>query len=186
MKTIIPALIKAQREFPAVIKDSNNPHFKNTYASLESVLEAVTPTLCKNGLAILQTYGISEGQPTLKTILAHESGETIEGEQPLLMAKQDAQALAGASTYARRYGILAILSLAAEDDDGLTATRPPPPKPPAHNQMADLQEFAITTYESVKAAGKTTEALDRWADDIMSHTKETLNSGIIRMKAIIK
>ena len=114
MKELITALIKAQGEFPPVTKDSQNPHFKNNYASLEQVIAITGPALRSNGLALVQTFGVDM---TLTTTLWHTSGESISGTQPLLMSKTDAQGLASSSTYARRYGALSILGIAATDDD---------------------------------------------------------------------
>ena len=74
MINLIQALIKARAEFPSIQKDKVNPHFKVSYASLDSVLDAVTPALCKHGLAIVQ---LMEKGNILKTHLFHESGEFL-------------------------------------------------------------------------------------------------------------
>lgn len=124
MKNLIEALIKAQGEFPAVTKDAKNPHFGNAYATLDQVISITGPALRKNGLCIIQTFN---NDLSLTTTLWHVSGEEIHGTQPLLMGKQDAQGLAGSSTYARRYGILSILGIASEDDDGQSAVKKPEP-----------------------------------------------------------
>ena len=44
------ALAKAQGEFGAVTKNAKNPHLRNRYADLESVMAAVSPALAANGL----------------------------------------------------------------------------------------------------------------------------------------
>ena len=38
---IAPALLAAQKEIGNASKDAKNPHFRNSYASLGSVIEAV-------------------------------------------------------------------------------------------------------------------------------------------------
>jgi hypothetical protein len=118
MTNLIPALIKAQSEFPPVTKDGKNPHFKNNYATLEQVINCTATALQKNGLAIVQTMEVD----SLRTTLYHTSGESITGVQLLHPSKNDPQGWHGAQTYARRYGMLSILGIASEDDDGNTAS----------------------------------------------------------------
>lgn len=124
---LIKALIQAQSEFPAIKKDTENPFYHSQYATLDGVLNQVSSVLRKNGLVVVQSF---DGM-ALKTTLWHTSGESISGTQSLVMEKQNAQGLASASTYARRYGLLAILGIAAEDDDGNGAAdvKPQQPKP---------------------------------------------------------
>ncbi|MBD2535827.1 ERF family protein [Nostoc flagelliforme FACHB-838] len=47
MQELIKALIKAKAEFNPIQKDGTNPHFKHKYATLDAVLDAVTPGLSK-------------------------------------------------------------------------------------------------------------------------------------------
>jgi len=116
---LVAALAKAKTTFEAAVKDSLNPHFKSKYADLDTVVSATTPALSENGLVVVQTF---DGD-NLVTLLAHSSGEWIKGTQPLHAIKMDPQGVAGASTYARRYGHMAICGIAPEDDDGNTAQK---------------------------------------------------------------
>lgn len=118
------ALVAAQGDIKAVGKDSVNPHFKNKYASLDSIIEATRPVLAKQGLAIVQgaTAPITDETGKLvgfavETMLIHKSGEWLVNSAILPLAKQDAQGAGGALTYGRRYGLSALLSLATEDDE---------------------------------------------------------------------
>jgi hypothetical protein len=113
MINLIQALIKARAEFPPIQKDKINPHFKVPYASLDSVLDAVTPVLCKHGLAIVQ---LMEKGNILKTHLFHESGEVLTSEYELPDI-QESQKKGAALTYARRYSVCALLSITADEDD---------------------------------------------------------------------
>jgi hypothetical protein len=58
----------------------------------------------------------------LVTTLAHSSGEFVIGEYPVIPVKNDPQGYGSAITYARRYALSAMLSVAAEDDDGEAAS----------------------------------------------------------------
>jgi hypothetical protein len=60
-------------------------------------------------------------------VLVHgESGEQMEGTMLLQAAKNDPQGQGSAITYAKRYALMALCGLSAdEDDDGNKASQPP-------------------------------------------------------------
>jgi len=113
MQELIKALIKAKAEFNPIQKDGTNPHYKRKYATLDAVLDAVTPGLSKHGLVIIQTTEIFEGKTVLRTHIFHESGENITSTYPLPEIS-DSQKFGAALTYARRYAVCAILSVTAD------------------------------------------------------------------------
>lgn len=120
------ALIAAKRKFAPILKEKENPGFKrdgknSKYADLAAAIEATEPALLENGLIISQ-FPHNEGERIgALTILLHESGEFMQDTFTLPISKQDAQTGVAAVTYARRTGYLAILGVAAEDDDGNAA-----------------------------------------------------------------
>jgi hypothetical protein len=135
IKTLAVALLKAQKQIKVAVKDSANPFFKSKYADFTTIVEAVKPALNENGIMFLQIV-TPEG---VETVLLHESGEYISGVTPVVVAKQnDPQALGSAITYAKRYGLQAIVGIPSEDDDGeaamgrtqvkLPVAKPVPPK----------------------------------------------------------
>jgi hypothetical protein len=125
-KSIYAALAKAQIEMGPALKDSTNPAFKAKYADLSSVMAACLPALNKNGLAVIQPTIDEDGARYVKTVLAHESGETLECRVPLIVAKNDMQGYGSAVTYARRYGLMAMAGIAPDDDDGNAAAKSAP------------------------------------------------------------
>jgi hypothetical protein len=116
MQELIKALIKAKAEFNPIPKDRTNPHYKHKYATLDAVLDAVTPALGKYGLVVIQTTELCEGKTVLRTHLYHESGESITSAYPLPEIS-DSQKFGAALTYARRYAVCAILSVTADEDN---------------------------------------------------------------------
>ena len=54
MQQIIPALIKAKKNFKKISKDAINPYFKSRYATLDAVLDATENALAEQGLTIVQ------------------------------------------------------------------------------------------------------------------------------------
>jgi hypothetical protein len=109
------SLVDFHGQMGKVAKDSVNPHFRNKYASLSTIIEAVTPILHGCGLSIIQ---MPCGSNEITTILLHVSGEYISSTYQMPVQKQnDPQALGSAITYARRYAIGAFLSLNIDEDD---------------------------------------------------------------------
>jgi hypothetical protein len=119
MKNLYLKLAEVKREVGKVSKNSKNPHFKNTYADLNALIDAVEPILLEKGLLMLQP--IQNGNVTTK-IIDCESSETIESSI-LLPALSDPQKLGSAITYFRRYTLQSLLSLQAEDDDANKAIK---------------------------------------------------------------
>jgi hypothetical protein len=108
------ALARAQAELRPAIKDAQNPHLKNRYADLASCWDACREVLPSHGLAVIQGGTAGPEGPMLSTVLTHESGEWIEGFTPLIFGGEKTnpmQALGSAWTYARRYGLAAIVGL---------------------------------------------------------------------------
>lgn len=121
---IAAALAKAQASMKNAALSKVNPHFKNRYADLPAIRDAVTPALAANGIAVVQTLdAASEGAGyCVLTRLLHTSGQWVESLCPI-PAVLDMQKMGSAITYARRYSLSAICGIAAdEDDDGNAAT----------------------------------------------------------------
>lgn len=127
---LAPSLLAAQQAITFAVKDAKNPHLKNTYADLESIINAVKNPLNDNGIVFLQTFSPSEpGTLRLVTRLLHTSGEWIEDELTMPLQKNDAQGYGSAATYSRRYALAAITGLYQADDDGTAAVQPAASKP---------------------------------------------------------
>ncbi|MEB3277044.1 MAG: ERF family protein [Cyanobacteriota bacterium] len=120
MQKLVAALAAFHADVGKIVKGSKAQY--GLYADLATVLSTVTPALAAQGLVVTQTFQPWDGGYTiLRTTLAHSSGETIISE--VLMPREDnarnpLHSFGAACTYLRRYALLAILNLAAEDDDG--------------------------------------------------------------------
>jgi hypothetical protein len=118
---IAAALAKAQGVMDAASKDAANPHFKARFASLASVREAIRKPLSENGIAYIQTLRTNEGAVEVDTRLIHSSGQFIGDTLRVPLAQATPQGVGSASSYGRRYALMAIVGLAAEDDDAEAA-----------------------------------------------------------------
>ena len=127
MKNIATALLKAQSEMSNAKKGAVNPFFKSKYADLNSIREAVIPTLNANGITVLQPIVHVDGKNFVKTILLHETGEMMESLTEIVYNKiNDAQAQGSGISYARRYSLQSFVCVGADDDDGQKAVEPKP------------------------------------------------------------
>jgi hypothetical protein len=122
------ALVKAHAEINGVVKSATNPFFKSKYATLEAVVEAVKPALLKQGIVVVQGLQDAENGVGIETMLLHTSGQWISSTLRLPASKEDAQGYGSACTYGRRYGLMAICGVPAEDDDGNAAAATAPVK----------------------------------------------------------
>ena len=122
LSELFSALAKAQGMMSPATKDSVNPHFKSAYADLDSVMSALRLPLSSNGLAIFHSATTDGAQVTVRTFLAHSSGQFISFSLTATAKSSDPQAIGSAITYLRRYGAMAITGLAPSDDDGNAAT----------------------------------------------------------------
>lgn len=120
IKNIATALVGFHKEVGKIAKDSKNPFFKSSYASLSAILDGINDPLNSNGLSIVQ---FPEGENGLTTRLMHSSGEWMESTYLMKPSKDTPQDRGSAITYQRRYAIGAILSLNIDaDDDGNAAS----------------------------------------------------------------
>jgi len=175
------ALAKTQAEMRGAIKDAQNPHLKNKYADLASAWAAWQPHGPKNGLAIVQLPGtVSDGTNvtvTIVTMLTHSSGEWIRGTLAMPVkaerGRSDAQALGSAVTYGRRYGMMAVCGLAAEDDDGngagSNAYRNEPPPRTNGNAPSREPSVELTDARRMIANAKNVDDMDRCKAWIQQH-----------------
>jgi hypothetical protein len=142
MAKLAPALASALAEIHNASKDSKNPHFKSSYASLASVIDATKATLAVHGLVVVQAPGWNDGRVTVTTRIVHASGEWIEATAEAPIAKADPQGVGSAVTYLRRYSLAALCGITQEDDDGETASRRPAKPAPKRISSADWTQLA--------------------------------------------
>ncbi len=115
------SLSKAQACMTVAIEDKRNPHFKSTYASLNSIWNSCRDALTKEGLSVVQTMEPQSEAIYLVTTLLHSSGQWIKSTLPISSSTLTPQQLGSAITYLRRYSLAAIVGVApGEDDDAET------------------------------------------------------------------
>ena len=199
---LAPALVALQADLKPVEKSAANPFFKSKYAPLPAVMQVVQPLLARHKLAVSQFVTHLDGQSALRTLLIHESGQLLEDTQPLLLPQtheedkwdRDAQQLVtrfvvptpqdqgSAITYARRYGVMAVLGLVAdEDDDGNAAS--------AHTGSYRVTSSAPVASSTKPASDKQKSMIaalahkvgkdNEWIDNVMAKTVSSADASAV-------
>jgi hypothetical protein len=149
------ALARAQGEMTHAEKTKTNPHFRNDYADIAAIIEAIRIPFSKNGLSYAQMPTFLEGKSVLATRMMHSSGQWIESHTPILASKADAQGFGSGLTYARRYALAAIAGIAQDDDDANAAVssmkkNPPKKAEPQNNVKTFPKNEAPVSQEQIK------------------------------------
>jgi hypothetical protein len=120
VREILASLVEAQKKFSPVVKAkiAKGTKFNFAYADLSAVLDEVIEPLNLHGIVLMQDIIQNGENYSVETILFHISGEFIGSVTPVFMIGDDPQAFGSAVTYAKRYGLSALLGVATEDDDG--------------------------------------------------------------------
>jgi hypothetical protein len=128
---ISPALVAAVNSMDGVAKTTENDGFKKNgkaskYATLADCIEASKGALSANGLCVIQGPGATNTEAKtlcITTRIVHESGEWIETDFDMPLTKWSPHEAGSATTYGRRFALMAMLGLApVEDDDGNAAS----------------------------------------------------------------
>lgn len=121
---IAEALAKAAGAITNPVKNrevtvrSDKGNYKFKYATFDAILDSIRKPLSDNGLWFVQTLDGNQ----MVTTLYHSSGQTLNSRIPFVAGGNKPQEVGSALTYAKRYGLCALLGIAAdEDDDGNAA-----------------------------------------------------------------
>ena len=166
--TLFAALNLAQAGAGNAPINQENSFFNSGYADLPSYLEVTNPSLHANGLSCLQgatslcelpTTGLVYSRVT--TRLAHKSGEWIEWDTDMPIAKLDSHGATSAQTYARRASLAGGMAIFhGTDDDGNAASVQTTAKAPRKPPLTELKELhkealaKVEPYRSDQAAHK--------------------------------
>lgn len=128
---ISPSLVAAVNAMEGVAKTTENDGFKKNgkaskYATLADCIEASREALSANGLCVIQGPGATNTEAKtlcITTRIVHQSGEWIETDFDMPLTKWSPHEAGSATTYGRRFALMAMLGLApVEDDDGNAAS----------------------------------------------------------------
>jgi hypothetical protein len=161
------ALAAAQASMGIAIKDTRgqigqNKNYK--YADLASVMNAAHDALEANKLSVIQRPMPSDVGVCIQTMILHESGEWIsDGGLHLPLQKIDPQGAGSSITYARRYGLAAMLGIVQDDDDAASAVAQQ--DAPAAKKASKPAQTAVEAIASQLDATPATTTVSAAADE---------------------
>ena len=159
------ALSKAQGQIDDATKTGINPAFRSKYADLAAVRAVIRDPLASNDLAVVQLPRSVDGAVEVETMIIHKSGEFIAETLRMPVNKWDAHGIGSGITYGRRYGLMSMLGLAADDDDGNGAVERASVSPQPKTTKSATAEVAsnLKIYnDGVDAANLGTIGLNNW------------------------
>lgn len=169
------ALAIAQGQIEDAAKSSKNDYYKSKYADLASVRAAIRQPFADNGLSVAQFPRTVSGGVEVETMLLHTSGEFMS-ETLFIPVKHEPHPIGSGISYARRYALMAIANLAADDDDGNAAQSAKP---------ADPDEVRALAVRAKKEAEKGLDALNALWRSLDAEQRKLLTPEAIRdLKAI--
>tara|TARA_R110000868_G_scaffold176318_1_gene413834 strand:- start:2346 stop:2936 length:591 start_codon:yes stop_codon:yes gene_type:complete len=172
------ALSIAQGQIEDATKSSKNDFYKSKYADLASVRAAVRQPFADNGLSVVQFPRTVPGGVEVETMLLHSSGEFM-AETLFMPVKHEPHPIGSGISYARRYALMSIANLAADDDDGNAAQTA---KPVAEPDPKVVREMAI---RAKKEAEKGMDALNAFWRGLDADERKLLNPEALKdLKAI--
>lgn len=173
-KTIIQAIAEFQKSAPIILKSATNPFFKSKYADLPAVWHTIKDLMAENGLAVVNLNTIVDGVEYLETRVYHTGGEYLSSISRLNPVKSDPQSVGSAITYMRRYALMSLLGLVADDDDdGNSASGKAPAKQPSKPEP---------TAEELKARDEAIERCKPIADALKSAKDEKQLDTILKLQ----
>lgn len=117
------ALAKARVKFKKIVRNrkvevrSTKGNYTFNYAEYERVAEAIQDALCEQGIAWTHEGCTRDGLLGVETKLLYKD-QMLTSFVPIDWEPGNGnQSLGSAKSYARRYGLIDVLGLAAEDDD---------------------------------------------------------------------
>lgn len=172
-KGLWQSILEVQKKVSVLSTDEANPFYKSQYLSLAGLIKSLQPHLSANNLVVTQ-HPSDEG--SVKTMVLYApTGEAIESTLKLPVKESTPQSAGSSITYARRYALMAIFNIAAEDDDGNSGSSNAAPtyaqRPPASTRPTTvIQKCPVCGREHT---GKYPKCIDCYKES--SQTKTLIN-----------
>jgi hypothetical protein len=123
---VYAAILEVQKAVGTLPKDKTarvqtkaGGEYTYSYSALDTIVEAIRELLGEHGLVWTSKPAGTHEAPTLSyKLVCVTDGSSEAGEMPLYVGQDPTpQAMGSAITYARRYALVSVLNLVADDDD---------------------------------------------------------------------
>lgn len=173
------AMIQVQQTLSPALKDAENTFTNSRYATLHSIMNTCRDALLEYGIWLTQyPVSVEANQLGLVTKIVHaETGQWQASLLTMPLPKNDPQGYGSAMTYARRYGLSALIGIVTEnDDDGDLASHQSEPCNSAFSSQNHGTNSAATQAKSLPQGSAPSMAnLPRL--DGVQYRKGTANDG---------
>lgn len=184
METLSLKLFAIQSKNVSVTKDGTNPHFRSKYMTLDNIVETLHPFLLENKLLV--THSIQD-RNLVTRIHDVESKEVLDSYFPI--SATDPQKVGSEITYWKRYNLVALFNICAdEDDDANSCSNNAPTSnettPSGNNTRPDfkidvidriLKEDDSNVIDTIISNARGTEKQMAWAKETAKKQKALLN-----------
>lgn len=179
MKNLFKALADFQQEVPVIHKGTKG--YGYSYADLPTIFEAINPLLKKHGLGFTQLMGDNN----IKTIIFHDSGESIETtttipENVVLKGMNAFQVLGSAITYIRRYALSSALGLVTDKDTDAGGEQ----VKPKQNTVTVPNDVLLSISKQLEKVQNLDELKDLHAKEVSSANRYPQVKGMFTAKKI--
>ena len=147
------AFAQAKKQFKSIQPKSETTQYKKNgknakYASLDDIYNAVESALLDQEIVIVHARGTDGGVFGLNTRLIHyPTGQYISDFSELICEKPGNQGMGAALTYAKKYAVLDMCSIACgEDDDGAAESKHIEDRPPLTADQCRILGEALKSY----------------------------------------
>lgn len=182
--SLAAALVKAHLEIKPIQLDKSVSYkgIKFEYASISNIIQSLRPILANNGLALIQIPSLfwedSRRFVRVSTTLVHTTGEFIEGDIAMDAESADPKQIGSIITYARRYALGAMLSIALDGDyDAATIGEP-------YTATQDQKVWLRDTLIPMGITAK--EALAKISEQMIKNGAEATRECVIDAMELIK
>lgn len=119
-KALLAKLQAMRKAIGTFTRDRRNPHFGNTFVSLNSVLDAIQPVLDENNVLVIQEPLLRlDGQVEVTTVLLDlDTGYEYKTSMNAEPKNRTPQGVSDANTYLSRVSLLNLFKLPQLDTDG--------------------------------------------------------------------
>jgi hypothetical protein len=184
IQNISASLVKALGELSDVpkgreakIPTKTGASYGYRYADLADALSMIRPILAKHDLAVTQTASNPDHDTVaITTTLFHTSGQWITFDPLVLPNGRTAQETGSAITYGRRYSLLAVLGLAAEDDDGAGAA----PRQPRNAQPRSTERETAPVKKAPPVSTVEADDIKRMLADVTTETAKEIKTEFLK------
>lgn len=184
IQNISASLVKALGELSDVpkgreakIPTKTGASYGYRYADLADALSMIRPILAKHDLAVTQTASNPDHDTVaITTTLFHTSGQWITFDPLVLPNGRTAQETGSAITYGRRYSLLAVLGLAAEDDDGAGAA----PRQSRNAQSRSTERETATVKKALPVSTVEADEIKRMLGEVTTETAKDIKTEFLK------